>query len=322
MPVSRRPNLGDRRRLVIYSQRYNEDGNAAASRATLRDDQARRASSAYGFRVQRRLRARWYGLVPVKRRTMLALACVLMAMVAVLGALHWAALWLPQIANYPDVARPLRLDRPDSFGTWLGAMLLIMTAGASFLVYQLRRYSSDDYHGRYRIWRLAIVISLIASVDSVTGLVAWLGGSIDVLLAERDFLAGADWLRLLIGFGGAAFGLRMLGEVSRNTISLAVIGGSLLLSAVPLAVRWNLSDLDAAATALWIPILTLASRAGLLIGTTVYLRMLYREVRKLEVNDRIGDRLRMLIPKRRIKTANEQDNKTVAKKTRQFDLVT
>jgi hypothetical protein len=299
MPATRRPALDDRRRLVIYSQRLAGEGIAQLPRPTAGGDEKRRGQTAYGSRVQRRLRARWYGLVPVKRRTLLAVATVLAAVVAVCGLLHWCALWWPPIASHPDVARPLRLDRPDSFGTWLGAVLLAACAGGSLLVYQLRRYRSDDYHGHYRIWRLTIVLALIASVDCVTGLIHWLGGTVDLLLAERDYVAGADWVRLLIGFGGAAYGLRMVGEMARNRWATAVMLASLILFAIPLAVRWNVLEIDLATAALWVPIATLAARASVLVAVMIYLRMLYREVRRMEAGDRLRDRLRRLLPTRK-----------------------
>lgn len=292
MPTTRRPSLGDRRRLVIYSQRLNEDSAGPIAGVAERSSDAKRSQAAYGSRVQRRLRARWYGLVPVKNRTLLAVAAVLFGFVALLGMMHWCAFWWAPIAAYPEVARPFRLDRPDSFGTWFSAILLAATAGASFLVYQLRRYKSDDYHGHYRIWRIAIVLSLVASIDCVTGLIGWLGGTLDVLLAERDFLAGADWVRLLLGFGGAAFALRMVTEISRSGWAATVLGLSFVGYAVPLAVRWKLVDAQVGTEAVAVPIVITLARAGTMLAVVIYLRLLYREVRRIESGERLTARLR------------------------------
>jgi TRAP-type C4-dicarboxylate transport system permease small subunit len=298
MPSTRRPSLGDRRRLVIYAQRFAEDSANPRTGRAESTGEVRRNQAAYGWRVQRRLRARWYGLVPVKRRTLVALVTLLFSFASALVMLHWCSLWWEPLAKHPEIVRPLRLDRPDSFGTWLNAFLMITTAGASFLVYQLRRYSSDDYHGHYRIWRFAIVFSLIASIDCVTGLISWFGGTVDVILAERDFVAGADWVRLLVGFGGAAFALRMVGEVSRNAIATAAMMLAFALLAVPLAVKWRFLEIEPGSAVTWVPSAALFSRVGLLTSVVVYLRMLYREVRRLDEKDNLRDRFRSWIPSR------------------------
>ena len=292
MPTTRRPNLGDRRRLVIYSQRFNEDATGAVVRVADRTSDGRRNQAAYGSRVQRRLRARWYGLVPVKNRTLWSVAAILLASTSLLGVLHWCAFWWGPIAAHPEIARPFRLDRPDSFGTWFSAILLATTAGASFLVYQLRRYKSDDYHGHYRIWRIAIVLSLVASLDCVTGLVSWFGGTLDVLLAERDFLAGSDWIRLLLGFGGAAFALRLVTEVSRSGWAALVLVLSFIGYGIPLAVRWKIIETHVAAETMVVPIAITFARAGTMLAVVIYLRLLYREVRRIESGERLAVRLR------------------------------
>lgn len=314
MPTTRRPSLGDRRRLVIYSQRFNEDASGAVGRTTERSKEAKRSQAAYGSRVQRRLRARWYGLVPVKQRTLWAVATALFSLVSLLGVLHWCALWWGPIAGNEAIARPLRLDRADSFGTWFGAVMLVATAGASFLVYQLRRYKSDDYHGHYRIWRIAIVLSLVASVDCVTGLIDWFGGTIDVLLAERDFLAGADWVRLLLGFGGAAFALRMVAELSRSGWAAAIFAVSLLGHSIPLAVRWKLIEAQPEIVWLVVPIVTAFARAGSMLSVVIYLRLLYREVRRIESGERLAVRLRGVF--RSDKRAEASTEKVAAVKPR------
>ena len=75
---------------------------------------------------------------------------------------HYAAVAWPSIANRGDIARPLRLDRADSFGRWFAGLLMIGSAGASFLIYQLRRHRLDDFSGHYRLWCLVLLVMLVA----------------------------------------------------------------------------------------------------------------------------------------------------------------
>ncbi|WP_164103942.1 hypothetical protein, partial [Candidatus Laterigemmans baculatus] len=299
MPAARRPHLDDRRRLVIYSQRYSADAPAqgqrtAAVEASLRG--ARKPVAAYGWRVQRRLRARLFGVVPVRRRTLLAAIAAILGAVVLLALGHWAALWWPPVALRPPLARPLRLDRPDSFGAWFGAAMMVAAAGGSFLIYQLRRYRADDYRGHYRMWRLAIVLCLLASLDAVVHLASWLGAAIDVVLAERDVLAGADWVRLLLSVGGAAFGLRMSVELARCRAAAAAMICALALFGISSATHWNLLRFEAATAVTWLPIALLAGQGIFLTSVVIYLRMLYREVRKLAPSEPLSQRLRKLVP--------------------------
>ncbi|XZE54554.1 hypothetical protein SH139x_000524 [Planctomycetaceae bacterium SH139] len=311
MSVARRPHLDDRRRLVIYSQRLSQQPVESHGRQKAGDSRqagGKSKTAGYNSRVHRRLRARWYGLVPVRRRTMLACSGALGLVVLMLAVAHWAAFWWSPLAMRPALARPLRLDRPDSFGTWLSALLLAVTAGASLLVYQLRRHRADDYHGHYRLWRISILVCLLASVDCVTHLVSWLGGGLDVLLAEREVLAGADWVRLLLVVGGAAFGIRMTAEVARDRLAAVCLMLSLGLFALPIAARWNFFRLEPAAAATWLPIVLLAARGMMLMAVVSYLRMLYRQVRRLEHQQTVKAALLGWLPQR---TARESQPELV-----------
>jgi hypothetical protein len=300
MSTARRPQLDDRRRMVIYSQRFADDEGAQTKRARGVDPSvkaARRPVSAYGWRVQRRLRARWYGLVPVRRRALWAVTATMFAAVLLLAAGHWASLMWAPIAYRPEIARPLRLDRPDSFGTWLGSVMLLFSAGISFLIYQLRRYRADDYHGHYRLWRIAILVFLLASLDSVVQFSNMLGGLIDVALAQREVLAGADWMRLLVGIGGAAFGLRMMGELWRDRWAAGMMFAACLCLAVGPAQRWHVLGLDSLQAVFWVPIALLMGRTLMTVTAVVHLRTLYREVRKFEASQRVRDQLLGMLPK-------------------------
>ncbi len=122
----------DRRRRVLYSAQADTGPSTAASRreaARLRE--ARSPATTYGSRVHRRLRGRWFGLVPVRRRTMSVVVGTIASVTLLLCLAHYAAVAWPSIANRSDIARPLRLDRADSFGRWFAGMLMIGSAGAA-----------------------------------------------------------------------------------------------------------------------------------------------------------------------------------------------
>src|SRR6056297_1628223 len=157
-----------------------------------------------------------------------------------------------------------------------------LTAGTSLLVYQLRRYRNDDFLGHYRLWRLVLVVCLLASVDSSVGLVEWGGAAIDLAFGRRVALGGGDWLSLLLTFGGVIFAIRLVLEVrrSRASLPLMLIGWAWL--AVPAAVRWNLFRIESTTGGWLVTTAPLMACACFWTSVTSYLRLLLRQVRQLE----------------------------------------
>lgn len=291
MSHDRRPQLAQRRRRVIYAHGVGtETSQSPAAFAAARE--ARRPVAPYGSRVQRRLRARWFGLVPVRRRTMSAVIVTVLSTILLLTLAHWFAIRWPPLAYAPDLSRPLRLDHADSFGTWLRTILCLSGAGAALLIYQLRRHRSDDYEGRYRIWRPVILLMVIASIQAVTGFIDWAGFLIDAALGERKALAGGDWMRLIMAVGGAALGLRLIAEVWQSRLATPALIAGLLSLGYPAAVHWKLMTVESPLAATFYSAAPLLGWAGIWIALVAYLRLLYREVRRIDENDHLGDRLR------------------------------
>ena len=276
----------DRRGRVLYTSALaeNEVSTPASRRNALLLREARNPTAAYGARVQRRIRGRWFSLVPISRRNLFLVAAVLWSVAFLLAAAHYAAVTWPSLTLQSNlaVARPLRLDHPDSFGRWFMTLLLACAAGVSLLIYQLRRYRIDDFQGHYRLWRIVIVLCGVASLDSLVSVIDWAGALLDFGMGRRAALSGNDWVRILVAIGGTVLAMRMVAEVRRSRWSLItmIMGWSLL--AIPVAAKWNLFEVNS------MPRWTLVTTAPLLGVTTLflslvgYLRLLYREVRRVE----------------------------------------
>lgn len=282
----------DRRRRVLYSTQQADLANstAASRRAAEHLREARKPTAAFGSRVHRRLRGRWFSLVPVKRRTLIGVTGAMFAIVLLLSIAHYASVAWPSVANRPEIARPLRLDRADSFGKWVEAMLLALSAGASLLIYQVRRYRIDDYVGQYRLWRLVIITLVLSSVHSLVGVVNWAGAILDSVLGQRVALAGNDWLRLVLSLGGAVLALRMIAEVRRSSWSLVTMIATWTFIAIPASASWNFILVDSVGKWTIVTCLPLIASATLFASLGGYLRMLVRQVRKLEEKDSLADR--------------------------------
>ena len=52
---------------------------------------------------------------------------------------------------------------------WTSAIALIVAAAYARIIYLLKRHRLDDLRGRYRIWRIASLIAVVMSADSVMG---------------------------------------------------------------------------------------------------------------------------------------------------------
>ena len=282
MQQGRRTN--DRRRRVLYSAQQAENGpkSAASRREAEKLREARCPQMAYGSRVHRRIRGRWFSLVPIRLRSMLLVTGSIFLLTATLCIAHYTAVTWTPLSNRPMIARPLRLDRPDSFGRWCMVAMLAVTAGIALMTYQLRRYRNDDFGGHYRLWRIVIVVSVLASINALVSLVDWSGAIIDAGFGKRVALAGNDWVRLVVTFGGAVLALRMVAELWHCRTALILMLTSCILFVIPEAVQWNILKIESAGY--W----TLATTAPMLGCTTLliamltYLRVLYREVKQIE----------------------------------------
>jgi hypothetical protein len=284
----------DRRRRVLYSAHQAEQTPAASRRESERLRKARRPPAGYGARVQRRLQGRWFSLVPIRRRTLILVAGLITLLTLLLCGAHYAAVAWPSIAHRPEIARPLRLDRPDSFGRWFTSALLIVSTGASLLIYQLRRYRLDDYHGRYRLWRLVILVFLLAGINSVVALIDWGGALLDAGFGQRVALSGSDWIRLILSLSGAVLALRLAVEVHRSRFALISMLVAFGLLAIPEAVNWNVLKVESLAIWVLVTSAPLLACTALLIALGGYLRSLYREVLKIGEPESVREKFQQL----------------------------
>lgn len=285
MSIERR--TADRRRRVLYSAQQVES-SSTGDLARLRE--ARRPVAVYGSRVHRRLRARWFSLVPVRRSTMSLVATSVIVLCALLCIGHYAAVAWPSVAYRPEIARPLRLDRSDSFGRWLMVAMLAGAAGASFLIYQLRRHRNDDFAGRYRLWRIVITVALLASLQSIVSIIDWCGALMDLAFGQRVALSGSDWIGLVVMFGGAILALQILVELRRCRVAFGAFTVGLICWLVSESATWNVLDVTTPNRWVLVTVAPLIATTAFFLTTVVYLRMLYREVRQIEDTVSIRER--------------------------------
>ena len=272
-----------RRRRVIYST--TATGNLPTPRQTQRLREARKPVAVYGRRVQRRLDARWFSVVPVRRLSMVRFAAAWLIVAAVLTAGHAATQIWPWLSVRPEIARILRIDRVDSLAGYFVTATWTLTGLMALLVYQLRRYRLDDYRGQYRLWRSVLVASVLLSINNVVGGLDLAGAVLQAAVGIRIGLTPQDWVRLIATMMLAVLMIRVLIDVRASRTSALCCVAMMVIAATVEAFRWQWWSIET--IRVWIAITSTpvwtASMAC--IGVTAYLRLVYREV--IEVNDRL-----------------------------------
>ncbi|QDV47881.1 hypothetical protein Enr13x_77930 [Stieleria neptunia] len=291
----------DRRRRVLYHSHVSPHtpSTPATRRAAAELRAARQPAQAFGSRVHQHLRGRWFSLVPVSRLAMGMSAAVVVAISIVLTMFHHAAFTWPSLAARADLARPLLIHRPDSLGAWWTTMLLLLSAGATRLIYVLRRHRRDDYRGHYQLWQLTLVVLLLASVHATVDLVGWLGASLDLLVGDRAVLSGANWLRIVLDVGGIILTMRLIAEVHRCRPALVALIVSAVLIGFSELAHWQIVVVDGPAKATLVIAAPMLTWSCFLVAATLYLRSMYRQIRNIPAAPSIRERLAQWVAERR-----------------------
>ncbi|PAY18191.1 hypothetical protein CKO51_17700 [Rhodopirellula sp. SM50] len=232
-------------------------------------------------------------------------AVIVLAISIVLTVLHHAAFTWPSLAYRADLARPLLIHRPDSLGAWWTTMLLLLSAGATRLIYVLRRHRRDDYRGHYQLWQLTLVVLLLASVHATVDLVGWLGASLDLLVGDRAVLSGANWLRIVLDVGGIILTMRLIAEVYLCRPALIAMAVSAVLIGFSELAHWQIVVVDGAAKATLVIAAPMLTWSCFLVAATLYLRSMYRQIRNIPAAPSIRERLAQWVAERR--SGDEED---------------
>ncbi|MCC9600143.1 hypothetical protein LOC67_06195 [Stieleria sp. JC731] len=289
MPAIRR--YSERRRRVLYQAHVAAESPAGTSRLAAELREAREPASQFGSRVNLHLRGRWFSLVPVSLRAMIVVAFTLIVTAISLACAHHFAVTWPSLIAQQDLARPLRLDRPDSFGAWWLTMNWMLCAGASYLIYGLRLHRRDDYRGHYQLWRLTTIVLLVACIHSVVGLVGWLGAFLDLALGDRAVLSGGRWLRILLDVGGIILFMRLIHEVYRCRPALVFLLLSAACFSLMEAAAWNIFVVNSLSRSTIVLSAPFIGCSMLTLAFTTYLRLLFRQVRNIADGPSLRERI-------------------------------
>lgn len=97
------------------------------------------------------------------------IAALLLGGLLLVAAGEMIARHADQLSGLVGVVTPTEITDifTDRLLAWTSATALLVTACLARLIFSLRRHRVDDNRGRYRIWRLAALIAVVLSLNSV-----------------------------------------------------------------------------------------------------------------------------------------------------------
>jgi hypothetical protein len=177
-------------------------------------------------------------LIP-RRYAHIALLYVLgLAVIAGLELLHMG---MPSLARYAGAGvSAFDLHGADSLAAWCSSTLLSLCGLVAILIYNVRRFRTDDYGGRYRIWLWAAICCFLASIDATANLHDAFKETLSRVAGTRILGDGAIWWVVIWLFVLGGVGLRLVVDMVECRVSVAVLSIAAVACLVPLAARFDL----------------------------------------------------------------------------------
>jgi hypothetical protein len=161
-------------------------------------------------------------LIPMRLGNYLLILLVAAGIIAGLEALY---VWMPQLASMTTDGRvaAFDLDGEGSLAVWFSSITLVLAAITALLVYTIRRYRRDDYHGRYRVWIWGALVFLLMSIDETGSLHEGFKEMMTWLTGNRVAGDGSIWWVAAYFFLLGGVGSRLLADMRECRLSTTAI---------------------------------------------------------------------------------------------------
>jgi hypothetical protein len=182
---------------------------------------------------------RMIDLVP---RHWVAFVLLLLGGVTIITGLEALYAWMPQWAAVTTDGRiaAFDLDSEGSLGAWFSALVLLAAALVALLVYSVRRYKTDDYHGHYRIWLWAAMCWFLMATDESASLHEGFKELMALLTGTRLLGDGSIWWVVPYFFLLGAVGSRLLVDMRHCRPSSAALVATAVCYALAVAAQLEL----------------------------------------------------------------------------------
>lgn len=168
---------------------------------------------AYSLRVMQ--------LLPLAPLSLAASICLASSLLAGLLAAHYLVHRSPAAQiDTASLARLLHIRSPEGIAQWLSIQLWLLLAALTLLIYQLRRYTLNDYQARYRQWPLLAIGCAAMSLERASGALSLVGAELDVWCSSHLGLPGWVCVRLAAAGLAAIVCLRLCSDLTEFPASL------------------------------------------------------------------------------------------------------
>jgi hypothetical protein len=162
----------------------------------------------------------------IPRRLMGVVVAVLIALgaIATIVSLHC---WAATVADrFPaDALSMFSFAEVGNLAQWFSSLAALAAAGASLMVFTIRRQRNDDYHGHYRVWLWAALCWFLLATDIAVGLHRSLQWFLVHLTGTPLWREGVLWWIIPYTIAFAALGSRLVMDMwpCRSSIAAFVL---------------------------------------------------------------------------------------------------
>ena len=245
MPFGRSGQRDDRRRRVFCDAHWGAEAPRRRSARRFDWEPPVRKSENYGDAEFLDELPRLIDLVPVRLPVILVLFVLGLGIIAGLEALY---LWMPKSVMAVD-GRVAAFDLRGSanLAVWFSAMTLALAGAMAIVVYSVRRYRTDDYHGRYRVWLWAALCCFVISLDQTAHLREGFKQMAARLTGTPLYGDGSVWWIIAYVFLLGAIGTRLWVDMFSSVLSSGALLAGTLCYGVIAAARFGLIQVPAGA---------------------------------------------------------------------------
>jgi hypothetical protein len=206
------PGRSGRRRRVLNEEVLSASSSHVSLRASAREGHLSGRAPRYSDAAAVDNHPLISDFVPRRLRSIALLILGGAAMTAIIAALHhFAAPILATIGG--NEAELLNLAAASSLAAWISAVLFLAAGAGCMLVHSIRRHRIDDFRGRYRVWRWAAALCLLASMNCVVRFHSLLADAVSYQTGWSALRDGAVWWLVLAGIPVVWFAVRTLLDV-------------------------------------------------------------------------------------------------------------
>lgn len=208
--------------------------------------QQERLSENYGDALFMDEQARLTDLIPQRLPKIFFLFILGILVIAGLEALY---AWTPSLSPMTSDGRvaAFDLDGEGSLAVWFSSTTYLLAAFVAVVVYTIRRYKTDDYHGHYRVWLWAAMCWLILSIDETASLHEGFKEMMTQVTGTRLLGDGSMWWVIAYFFLLGAVGTRLVVDMRSCRLSTAAMVAVAICyaTAVVAQLGWILPTADA-----------------------------------------------------------------------------